>query len=73
MKSIPLKSEPTLWSPWTALGSAVRPHLAAIALSNLKIVITRNRAPSTLRYALQKPYPRARYVVCARDRVSNLR
>ena len=32
MKRIPLESEPTLWSPWTALGRAFRPRSAICAM-----------------------------------------
>jgi hypothetical protein len=32
MKRIPLESEPTLWSPWTALGRAFRPRCATCGM-----------------------------------------
>ena len=56
-----------------ALRSARRPDLAAISPNILKIAITRNGPPFTVRYALQKPPPRARHVVYARDGAGNSR
>ena len=42
-------------------------HLAAIPPNILKIVITRDGQPFTVRYALQNYPPRARHGVCVRD------
>jgi len=53
--------------------SARRPDLAAVYPNILKIVETRDGPPFTLRYALQKPSPRTRHVVYARNGVSNSR
>jgi len=53
--------------------SARRPHLAAIPPNILKIVITRDGHPFTVRYALQNYPPRALHGACARDGAGNSR
>ena len=60
-------------SLYVPVRSARRPDLAAISPNILKIAKTRAGLPFTVRYALQKPPPRARHVVYARDGAGNLR
>jgi hypothetical protein len=62
MKRIDSESEAMLWSPWTPRGNAHRPHRSRNRPDNLSITETRNRGLSTLKYALQNPYLRARIV-----------
>ena len=60
-------------SLYVPVRSARRPDLAANSPNILKIAKTRDGHPFTVRYALQKPPPRARHVVYARDGAGNSR